>query len=427
MNGPGESDSRFFLGAGTSAHQVEGDNRNSDWWQWEEQGRTRAPSGMACEHWTRYAADFELARRLGHDAHRFSVEWARIEPYPDRIDHAALGHYVDVVRALEANGLEPFVTLHHFTSPLWLARRGTWEADDAPDRFARYVRTVAHALAPHVRWWITINEPMVLAYRAYVEGGWPPGRSDLGAAFAAIRNMAIGHALAYGAIRQVYRDHGLPPPHVSIAKHLRRFAPCRPGHALDRAAVHLRDRVFNDMFVRALHTGRLFWPGLVNVRLPAARTLDFLGLNYYTREFIRFGGVSGPRLFGDLCQEHEHQGAGRANGLGWEAHPEGLLYFLKRFAALGVPLVVTENGTWEPDDRDRAAYIETHLDAVSQARRDGVDVRGYLYWSLLDNFEWECGFEPRFGLVEVDYATQERRPRPSAESLRWSAQAAEAG
>jgi beta-glucosidase len=414
----GAPGAEFLLGAGTSAHQVEGGNRDSDWWAWEEQGRTRERSGSACDHWRRFEDDFVLARRLGHDAHRFSVEWARIEPRPDRIDCAALAHYVEIVDALHDLALEPFVTLHHFTSPSWLAKLGSWEADGVAERFARYARTVADALAPRVRWWITINEPMVLAYRAYVEGAWPPGRRELSAGFAAIRNLARAHALAYAAIHQVYRERGLAPPRVGIAKHVRVFAPCRRAHALDRAAAHLRDRVFNVMFVRALATGRLSWPGLVKVRLPAAGTLDFLGLNYYTRDFIRFGGVTGARLFGDLCTEHEHAGTGPPNALGWETHPDGLSKFLRRFGRLGVPLVVTENGTWMHDDADRAAFIDDHLEAVVRARAGGVDVRGYLYWSLLDNYEWDLGFEPRFGIVEVDYATQERHPRQSAEALR---------
>jgi beta-glucosidase len=383
----------FLFGAATAAHQVEGDNHHSDWWQAEQAGRVPFASGAACRHWQLFREDFALARRFGHNAHRFSIEWSRIEPEPGCFDAVALAHYLEVVDELHRLGLEPIVTLQHFTLPRWFAARGGWLARDSAALFARYVEWLAGRLAHRVRFWITINEPTVWAKHAFVRGDWPPNRQgEWRAAAHAILAMARAHRRAF-AILHRHR----PDAMVGIAHSAPFVEPARPAHRGDRFVAFLRELALN--------------------RLPLAlvrRQLDFLGVNYYTRALVfqDKGGLSW--LFG-RDWPHAHGSAPRRfSDMGWEIYPEGLEHQLRRLARLGLPLLVTENGLATTDETLRTRFLEDHLAAVARALAAGVPVLGYLWWSLFDNFEWDSGFAPRFGLFETDYTTFDRRPRPVA-------------
>jgi len=403
----------FLWGAATSAHQVEGNNRASDWWAWERDGRVQSASGLACDHYRRYAADFDLAAELGHTAHRFSIEWSRIEPAKGQIDDAALLHYRDVVQALRARGLEPIVTLHHYTSPQWVTDAGGWANANVVDWFGRYVERVTKVLGKLVRYWVTINEPMVFVHMHFVEGEGPPGVKDLRKALRATEHLIRAHAISY----QILHDNSPanPPIQVSIAKYVPVFVPCRRWSLLDRGAAHLTDRIFNRAFLDAVTEGRWSVPGLGRWTIREARqTLDYLGVNFYRRHFMRFGYA--PRQWlGRTCDlTHHAREVTEVTPMGWDVHPASFYFTLKRWSQLGLPMLVTENGTCLADDARRWQFIASHLKALARAMREGVSIFGYLYWSLLDNFEWTHGFGPRFGLIEVDYDTQERRVRESA-------------
>jgi len=402
--------SGFLWGSATSAHQVEGNNLHSDWWVWEQAGRVKERSGLACDHYRRFAQDFDLAVSLGHTAHRFSIEWSRIEPSEGQWDDAALAHYVEVVRALRARRLEPIVTLHHFTTPQWLVAKGGWANPQAVTAFAHYVERVAKALQGQVRYWVTINEPLIYVRMHYVQGLGPPGVRDFRQALRVIEHLIRAHAAAYPILHEASQD-----AHVSVAHHFPAFWPCRPWWPMDRWAASLTDRLFNTSFLGALTDGRWSVPGVATWNIPEARkTLDYLGVNFYGRQFLRWS-FSLKGWPGDSCDlGHHPREVPERTSMGWDVHPPSFFQVLMRLSRMGLPILVTENGTSMADDARRWSFIFRHLQAMARAMQAGAPVLGYCCWSLLDNFEWADGFGPHFGIVEVDYATQERRVRESA-------------
>jgi len=402
--------SGFMWGASTSAYQVEGGITNNDWAEWERAGKVAESAGLACDHYHRFREDFGLARELEHNAHRFSIEWSRIEPEEGVFSTEAIEHYRDVLLALRDLGIEPVVTLFHYTFPQWMAKKGGWESGELEDHFVSYVTRVVAEYGDLVRWWITINEPVVQAYKGWLLGQWPPGKeNDFPAALKVIRRMMRTHVKAYHAIHE-----RRPDAMVSVAKHLLAFTPCDPGRFRDRMSVRFREYIFNGLLLDALHSGVLRVPGLFWERLPFGRTLDFIGINYYTRDFVHNTGVDIPGLLGNSCPKDHHEHIGKRNSLGWEVYPEGLAYFLRQLRRYKLPILITENGVPANDDNDRWTFIYLHLWQVARAIDNGVPVLGYLYWSLLDNYEWADGFRPRFGLVAVDRTTLKRSIRHSA-------------
>ncbi len=407
----------FLWGGATSAHQVEGQNIHNDWWAWEQAGRVTESSANACDHYNRFAADFDLAVSLGHKAHRFSIEWSRIEPQEGQWRDEVIAHYGEVVDALRARHLEPVVTLHHFTTPQWLAAGGSWTNPKIVDAFARFVERVARALKGRVRYWVTINEPMVFVNMHYLEGIGPPGLKDLRQAYKVTEHLIRAHAAAYRILHEQAQD-GVPAQ-VSVAAHTGHFVPCRPWHPLDRVVSALTDQIFNAAFIEALTEGRWAVPGIAKFNTPEARnTLDYLGINYYGRQFIRSGPGGTGQWVGQGCNlDHHPREVRERTGMGWDVHPETLYHVLLRWKRLGVPSFILENGTWMADDRDRWRYLSRHIYAMGRAMQAGAQVLGYCVWSLMDNYEWAHGFKPRFGIVEVDYATQARRVRDSGRRL----------
>lgn len=388
----------LLWGAATAAHQVEGGNRWNDWWPLEESGRLPHRSGDACRHFELYESDFDLACSLGHNAHRLSLEWSRIEPADGAWSDEAINHYVRVIEALRRRGLEPLVTLQHFTLPDWLARRGGWLAADAVPRFARYVETIARTLAANVQYWITINEPTVYVKHAYVSCDWPPcGRRSWSAAARAMRRLGAAHVQAYDILHRHRAD-----AMVGIAHSAPYIVPCNPGSAGDRLAAWTRDAALNAIPFRLF--GR-----------PARKALDFIGLNYYARQVVRAQGRS---PFGSECLGDHHGESRHFSRLGWEVYPPGLVEVLRRFSQHGVPLIVTENGIATDDETERTRFLTDHVASLRRARDEGIDVRGYFYWTLMDNYEWTAGREARFGLCATDFATQARQPRPAALAYR---------
>ena len=402
----------FLWGAATSAQQVEGGNVLNDWHQWEKAGRV-PESGAACDHYHRFREDFDLAQSLAHNTHRFSIEWSRVEPERGVFSQDAIEHYREVLDALHERGLTPVVTLLHYTLPQWLAAEGGWESRTMEHHYERYVARMVREFGDRVQWWITLNEPVVQVFKGWLIGQWPPGRTfDYTTAFQVVRRMLRCHVRAYHAIH-----HRQGNARVGVAQHVLSFTPCNPKRFLDRLSVRFREMIFNRLFVDALHKGSLRVPGLFWERLPAGRTLDFIGLNYYTRDFVHNSGVDVPGLVGGSCPLDHHEHVGKRNALGWEVYPEGLAHFLRVFSRYGLPILITENGVPAANDEDRWTFIYMHLWQVARAIDEGVNVVGYLYWSLLDNYEWADGYRARFGLVGVDYETQKRTVHHSAKLL----------
>ena len=386
----------FLWGAATSAHQVEGNNTNSDWWEYENKADLRYLSGQACRHYELYRKDFDLAQSFNHNANRFSVEWSRIEPQEGVFSEKELEHYRDVLLALRERNLEPLVTLHHFTNPAWFSRLGGWENRKAARYFLRYVGRVVGALGDQVHYWITINEPIIYIYQAYLLGIWPPLKKSLWSAWQVENNLAAAHIKAYRLIHSIYKNKNLKRPYVSIAKEVQVFMACRET-LRNRFAVYLRDGWFNARFLK---------------RLLAAKSLDFIGINYYSRNLVETSGWGPSHLAMEACNDSTHQL--KKNSLGWEIYPQGLYELLMKLKRYKLPLMITENGICIEDDNIRWEFIRGHLKSVHRAMQEGAEVLGYIYWSLLDNYEWDKGFAPRFGLVEVDYKSFERTVRGSA-------------
>ena len=401
----------FLWGAATASHQVEGGNSNNDWWGWERLGGKIADgttSETACDQYNRYEEDFDLAKKLGHNTHRLSLEWSRIEPKEGVFSSTQLKHYRRVLEALCNRGIEPMVTLHHFTNPIWLAGSGGWENGKVVEYFARYAKVVAGELGGVVRLWNTINEPTVYSYLSYVEGAWPPGATSFRSAAIVMTNMLRAHALAYHIIHEASPGAGCE---VGIAKHIRVFDPFRQLHPGDRALAWLSDFIFNRWFLDAVDTGRLAWPIGIGQKVQLlAGTQDFIGLNYYTRDMTKFN----PLMPHNAFIENITRPGSDVNSLGWEIYPEGLYNTLMWLGRYHKPIYITENGIPAADDSQRLTYLRDHLAQAHKAIAHGADVRGYFHWSLLDNFEWADGLTPRFGLIEMDYETLQRTPRPSA-------------
>lgn len=396
----------FFWGAATSAHQVEGENKN-DWTEWEKKNATRLAekakqnppkggwpvflsvgiasplnpenylSGPACDHYNRYEEDFEMAKSLGHNAHRFSIEWSRIEPEKGKFDENEVEHYRKVVKALRARGIEPFVTLWHWPLPLWAARMGGWKKRKMARYFARYTEHIVRALGNEITYWITLNEPEIYAKNSYFAGVWPPQKHSIFAYFRVLRNLGRGHRHAYYIIKKIN-----PNAMVGIAKNNIYFD-AAPKNIVNLALKSIADRWWNRHFLDKIKGAQ-----------------DFIGLNFYFRNRIHYG-------FG----KNENK---TVSDMGRELYPEGIYHVLKDLARYRLPIVITENGVADARDVYRAQFIKETITHILRAKKEGVDVRGYFHWSLLDNFEWNKGFWPRFGLIEMNYRTMERKIRPSA-------------
>jgi beta-glucosidase len=373
----------FLFGTSTSAHQVEGNNVASDWWAYENRDGSPAgePSGDACDSFERWREDMDMLRDLGFNAYRFGIEWARVQPVRGRVSRAAVLHYAEMVAYARRIGLEPVVTLHHFTHPLWFTRNGGWTAPDAVALFEEYVRAVAPVIDAGARTVVTINEPNILAIM-----------------------QAVAHE---GATLEAGLGGGLPEPHRPTAEAL--------GHAHSAARTLLRERhpgvgvgwsVANQAVQSASggeELARQYRYSREDWYLEQSRGDDFVGVQSYTRTVFGPDGIVPP------ADDVER------TITGWEYYPAAVGEALRHTRSVvgDLPLIVTENGIATADDERRIDYTTGALHAVSAAMADGVDVRGYLHWSALDNYEWGS-WKPTFGLVAVDHETFARTPKPSA-------------
>jgi beta-glucosidase len=378
----------FLWGTATAAHQVEGNNWNNDWWAWEHdpQAGCAEPSGDACDQYHRYDEDIRLFAELGFGTYRFSLEWSRIEPAEGEWSRASLDHYRRVCASCHEHGLVPIVTFHHFTTPCWVARHGGWEDPTTADRFARYCERATAHLGDLIGWACTINEPNIVAVAGYLAGSFPPGRQDRKLRHAVNDIFIDAHKNGAEAI---HSGPGNAPVGMTLAM--------QDYQAVD-GGEQRRDRIRQ---------------GMEDVFLEAARGDDFIGVQTYSRTRVGPEGMLGPE-----------EGV-ETTIMGYEFWPQALEATIRRATEMtdGVPVLVTENGIATDDDTRRIEYVRRALEGVGRCLDDGIDVRGYTYWSALDNFEWMYGYRPTFGIIQVDRETFERRPKPSA---RWLGQVARA-
>lgn len=381
----------FLWGAAISSYQCEGGNLYSDWHLWEkEKGLEQA--GMACDHYHLFKQDFQLAAKLNLNALRFSLEWARIAPQPNTFLEQELAHYQQVIDSLIKLNLKPVVTLHHFTNPIWFAKNGGWRTAKNIDSFLNYLQKTAETFKHRVEYWLIFNEPLVYVYNSFVCGIWPPGVKSFPDAKKVLNNIVAAYIAGYKEIKNIYKNSTISPK-ISLAKNLRIFSPCPNfNFGLNSLSARLRDRVFNLSMLDYL---------------TKKECLDFLGINYYCKEYTRF-----KWLYGRECGHKMH--GERKNHLGWYIASRGFYDVLLRLKRFNLPVLITENGTAEKEGRLYEEYLISHLESVGRAILEGIDIRGYMWWSLLDNFEWDKGFKYRFGLADVDYKTLTRKIRPFA-------------
>jgi beta-glucosidase len=401
----------FLWGTATASHQIEGGCDNNNWFAFEsavdEQGKPRIKdaqkAGACCNGWGLYKEDTRLMKDLALNAYRFSVEWSKIEPKQGEFDEGALDHYEKVVDELLANGIQPMVTLHHFTNPLWFEEQGAFFQDNSPEVFTRFVDRVVKRLGAKVKLWCTINEPAIYAVFGYFTAEFPPAETNAAKAARVLRNMLLAHTAAYKSIKKAR-----PEAQVGLVVHVALFDPPNPWNLVDVLIARMLNQNMNNSHFQYLTRGKFNFsiPGMVNESYSGGEkdAFDFIGLNYYTNHFRLFKPL-GKEQFIEITRAP----AERLTDMGWAIYPEGLYRSLKVIKGFtSKPIYIAENGIADAADTKRANYIEEHLLALNKAIADGIDVRGYFYWTFMDNFEWAHGFNSRFGLYKVDLATQKR-------------------
>ena len=404
----------FFWGAATASHQIEGGTTN-DWSEWEKQNaqrlavdipkffEKRSPvweqvkaeatnpanyvSGVADDSYNKWREDIELLKQMGANAYRFSVEWSRVEPEDGQFDNAALEHYKEMIELLRQNNIEPFVTILHRTVPLWVAKQGGWANKKTVLDFGTYTKKLVDVFGQSAKHWIPLNEPVLNVGGGFVVGTIPPNRKNIFAGISVYQNLINAHNNAFSIIKASVLGAQVGTAHAAVYAE----------------AEH--NRWYNRLAVRSIHYVAN-WKFLNGIKDHA----DFIGIQYYTRGVL---GFRKSKFLIPLPTE-VHQ-PGPASDMGQEVYPEGLYkYGQMVWQRYHIPIIVTENGIADRNDTLRPQYITDHVAEVEKLIHDGVDMRGYFYWSLLDNFEWDKGFWPRFGLIAVERQNRKRTLRQSA-------------
>lgn len=381
----------FLWGAAISSYQTEGANYNSDWYVFEKEKNIQ-PAARATNHYELFPQDFKLAKELNLGAVRLSFEWARICPKPGIYLEEEINHYKETIQTLKILGLKPFVTLHHFTNPIWFAKSGGFKLPKNVDYFLEYLKKIVEEFKDDIQDWLIFNEPLVYVYNGYICGRWAPGVKSIRSAGKVSRNIISAYIEGYKEIKNIYKENDAIS-YVSITNHIRKFSPCPVfNFGQNSISAYFKDKISNFDII---------------TYLSKRSCLDYLAVNYYCKEYVKFSGLVGAE-----CKHQFHRE--RKNYLGWYICPQGFYELLKKLKVYNLPIYIMENGTAEADDSLYKEYLFSHLKCVGKAIAEGVDIKGYFWWSLIDNFEWDYGFGPKFGLIDVNYGTFERRIKPFA-------------
>ena len=410
----------FLWGTATSAHQVEGDNDNSNWASWEEQKdedgnptiHNGDTAGKAANQWELYPKDIELMKELGVNSYRFSLAWSKIQPTEDTFNEEALAHYDKLIDALLEANIQPMITLHHFTHPKWFVKKGAFEEQENIKHFIEFAEKVFDRYHERVRYWCTFNEPNVFITGGYFNTFFPPGEHNIEKAGAVFENIHRAHVIVYKSFKKRQKSD----TEIGIVQSTFQFEPYRRWHLGDWVIARLSNDIFNETTLGFFETGTMqfYLPFQVSrsyTDTSAPDTLDFVGLNYYSHHAYKFDfdfrkATESLPIEGEVMTD-----------MPYTVYTEGIYRAIKDISKLDKPIIITENGIADARDDRRGKYIEESLYAVSKAIDDGYDIRGYYYWSLVDNFEWAEGYSMKFGLYEVDFETQERRLREGAKSF----------
>lgn len=418
----------FLLGAATAAHQVEGNNIHSDYWAMEhmEFSSFNEPSGDAVDHYHRYEEDIKLLADAGLNTYRFSIEWARVEPQPGVFDEAEIEHYRDVLHCCKKHGVEPIVTMHHFSSPKWLIEQGGWEAEATVEKFANYCRTMAEKLGDELHYVCTINEAnmglqvaaIAKRYRKQMQANAAKAQEN------AESSIQVGINVENPMLERMKKQamentklFGTSQPQIFVGQRTEAGdILVMHAHQAAKAAMKAVHPALQIGLTLSLHDiqakpggeqeAEREWNEEFLHYLPYIKDDDFFGVQNYTRTLM---GPEGALPVPDGAETTQ---------MGYEFYPQALANVLRQVhESLPVPLIVTENGIATADDSRRVAFIRQALEGVQDCIAGGIPVKGYCYWSLLDNFEWQKGYSMTFGLIAVDRATQTRFPKPSLNEL----------
>ena len=401
----------FLWGASTSAYQIEGGIIN-DWSEWEKENAERLaeraknyyapwqvkkfpemlePSnyicGQASNSYEMAEEDIRCLKRLNVDVYRFSLEWSRVEPKKGKFDKEAINYYKDLIKKLRQEGIEPFLTFWHWTNPLWVSNNKGWENKKTVKDFLNYAEKIIDELGGEVRFFITLNEPQTYTGHSYVSGKFPPGEKSLIKANRVYKNLIKAHRELYKLLHQKLGDD----IQVGMSNYLLYQSAYNFRNPFNVLLVKILDYIRGYRFIKAINKHQ-----------------DFIGVQYYHHDRIKFA-LGGPFWIFKVENKNE-----KVNDVGWDLYPQGIYYVLKKLKKYQKPIYITENGTADAEDEHREEFIKEHLYYIHKAIQEGVDVRGYFYWSLLDNFEWAEGWWPKFGLFQVEEESFRRIPRKSA-------------
>jgi beta-glucosidase len=393
--------SDFSWGVATASHQIEGHNQNN--WSKFESERSMEASGVACDHWNRWETDFDLIEALGVGHYRFSIEWSRIEPQEGEWNHTALQQYSEMIDNLLSRGIEPMVTLHHFSHPIWFEEKGGFLNRDNIHHWVEYSERVFTELSDRVTNWCTVNEPEVFAIMGYHMKLFPPGKGSILKTIRVMQNVVQAHAHAYHSLKKIR-----PESRIGLAKNVTIFDPLRRWNLLHWITAFILNHIWNGAIISVLNGGRMF-----GRRIPKAKdSLDFIGLNYYTH------ALASPFIPQTIEVDLPKRPHEVMTEFGYPMYAEGLERSVDMLTPLGVPIEITENGVADSEDSLRPEHLKRHLWIISEMLDKGQDIRSYYHWSLMDNFEWAEGYSLRFGLYHVDYETQKRSLRESGKIYR---------
>ncbi len=430
----------FYWGTATAAHQIEGDNENTNWGEWEKDSsriKDASNAKIAVDGWNRWREDVKLMKDLGVNSYRFSLAWNKIEPEKGKFNEAALKHYDDLINELLANNIQPMITLHHFTHPLWFEQLGAFEKEENITHFVEFSKLVFARYKDRVKLWVTLNEPNVFVTSGYFNTVFPPGKSNPKLAAEVLKNMLKSHveiykalksepsAVADGLSRESNNSNIKVQPSatadgsdisIGLATSIFQFEPARRWHLGDWTIARLSDNSFNEAVLGFFRTGKMkfyvpFEADVIYEDANAPNSIDFVGINYYSHFAYQFDFD-----FKKATQSLPVSGE-EMTDMPYTIYTEGIYRAIKETAKLKKPIIITENGIADADDSRRAKYIKQSLYSISKAIKDGYDVRGYYYWTLMDNFEWAEGYTKKFGLYEVNLQTQERTLREGSKAF----------
>lgn len=403
----------FYFGVGTASHQNEGNNKNN-WSDWEDKNNLEK-SGLACNQWENFDVDLENMKYLGINSYRFSLEWSRIFPSENEIDYGALEKYKDWCNKLVSNNITPFITLHHFTRPCWVDEKyGGLHNKEMEKSFLEYTDVVTKYLGKYVKYWITFNEPILEIVHGYIRGTRPPGlKMDLDKLKQALFNVCDMHSKAYDIIHR-----NIPSAKVSIAKNVTHMISYHDYDIFKAYFADEIDRFYNRQILDALTIGKFNFGfnlfgynfGIHEERNLWKKKLDFIGLNHYNISYVKIE-YTGENILDVVLTKKSKEF--QQNDMGWDMCHYSMYNVLKMLKKYNLPIIITENGTADNSvlKSRQISIMNDHILCIQKAMEEGVIVKGYTYWTLNDNFEWEDGRKPRFGLFKTDFEKVKRKEK----------------